>query len=85
MSIVNFTIPKALEHRVNQITKQKGFASRAEFFRFAAIYFMDVIEKPFASEDERFSYLAREVSREISRQYRGKKMPSIREQLADLL
>lgn len=84
MAIVNFSIPKALETRVKTITKKKGFASKAEFFRFAAIYFMDVIEKPFGADDEKLGYLANEIKKEVARQYRGKKIPSIREQLADL-
>lgn len=81
MPIVNFSVPKTLDRRVTELRRHKGFASKAEFYRFAAIYFIDVIEKPIASEEERFGYLARELSREISARYRGKKIPSLKEQL----
>lgn len=84
MAIVNFSVPKTLERRVGQIIKEKGFSSKAEFFRFAAIYFMDVADKPFASEDERFDYLTEAIREEVVRKFHGKKLPSAREQLADL-
>ncbi|MBI1961706.1 MAG: hypothetical protein HYS45_03330 [Parcubacteria group bacterium] len=84
MPIVNFSVPKTLDRRVNHIIKEKGFSSRAEFFRYAAIHFMDVVEKPFISEDERFEYLTRAIEKEVIEQYAGKKLPSAREQLADL-
>ena len=45
MSIINFSIPKTLEKKVVQIIKEKGFSSKAEFFRFAAINFIDILEK----------------------------------------
>ena len=84
MSIVNFSIPSTLDRRVTQLRKQKGFASKAEFFRFAAIYFMDVIERPIASEEERFNYLTDGLIKEISGRYRGKELPAVRKQLKDL-
>lgn len=84
MSIVNFTIPKVLEKRVAEIMKEKGFASKAEFFRFAAIYFIDIIDKPFVSEEENLEYLTEEISREVREKYRGKKLTSAKEQLADI-
>lgn len=84
MSIVNFSIPPTLEKRVGQIIKEKGFSSRAEFFRFAAIQFIDVINKPITSEEERFDYLSNALQQEIIKQFRGKKLPSAEEQLADI-
>jgi len=83
MPVVNFTIPKQLDKRILQTMKEKGVASRSEFFRFAAIYFMDVIEKPFAEEDARFDYLVSNLKKEL-KGYGKKKLSSAREQLADL-
>ncbi|MDI6882963.1 MAG: hypothetical protein QMC93_00600 [Patescibacteria group bacterium] len=84
MVVVNFTIPKTLERRIKKIIRKKGFNSRAEFFRFAALQFIDIIDKPTLSEDERFDYLTRALSDEIVKKYRYKKFPSLQEQLADL-
>lgn len=38
MSIINFSIPAQLNKKIQKTVKNKGFASRAEFFRFAAQY-----------------------------------------------
>ncbi|HLD61007.1 MAG TPA: ribbon-helix-helix domain-containing protein [Patescibacteria group bacterium] len=38
MSIVNFSIPAKLDQQIKKTIKEKGFASKAEFFRFAALY-----------------------------------------------
>lgn len=84
MSIVNFAIPATLEKRISQTLKKKGFASKAEFFRFAAIYFMDIFDKPYKDEDARFDYLAQALSEEVKRKYKGKKISSLRDQLKDL-
>ena len=84
MAIVNFAIPKTLEKRVEKTMKDKGFASKAEFFRFAAVHFIDVMEKPLVSEDAQFTYLTEAVGKELAKQYRGKRLPSIKEQLTDL-
>lgn len=83
MAIVNFSLPKTLERRVAAAIKEKGFASKAEFFRFAAVHFLDVIHKPFLNEDDRLAYLTNILSRELRERYRGKKLPSAREQLAE--
>lgn len=80
MPIVNFAIPKTLEQRLQQTIKKKGFNSRAEFFRFSAIYFMDVIDSP-NTENERFDYLTKSLTQEIKQKYSDEKIPSIEEQL----
>lgn len=64
--------------------KQKGFASKAEFFRFAAIYFMDVMNKPNVSEDDRFQILTTALNKELQVRYGNKQLPSAAQQLADL-
>lgn len=84
MAIVNFSLPKTLESRIFDAIRQKGFTSKAEFFRFAAMYFLDVIDKPFSNEDERFEYLAKTITKELRARYRGKKLPSLEQQLAGL-
>ncbi len=84
MSIVNFSIPLSLEKRISEIIKKKGFGSKAEFFRFAAIYFIDVVDKPISEEEERFSYLSDALTREVLAKYQGKKAVSVRDQLRNL-
>jgi len=84
MAIVNFSIPRNLEKRVQETINQKGFASKAEFFRFAAIYFMDIFERRAGSEEERFKHVTYALEQEILRRYRGRKLPSLEKQLADI-
>lgn len=84
MSIINFSIPQNLAKRIESIMQTKGFSSKAEFFRFSALYFIDIIEKPITNETERFDYLTSVLSEEIRAKYHGKKIPSAREQLKDL-
>ncbi|MFC1613305.1 ribbon-helix-helix domain-containing protein [Patescibacteria group bacterium] len=84
MPIINFTIPKILEKRVDSVVKRKGFATKAEFFRFAAMSFIETNEKETISEDERTACLTRAISKEVVRKYKNKKVPAIRKQLIDL-
>ena len=84
MAIVNFSIPRNLEKRVRETIHQKGFASKAEFFRFAAIYFMDILGRRVGNEEDRFKHLTDALQREIGVRYHGKRLPSASEQLADL-
>lgn len=84
MAIINFAIPTTLEKRVSTVMKQKGFATKAEFFRFAAIYFMDVINKPTVSEDDRFQILTTTLGKELHQRYGNKRLASAAKQLADL-
>lgn len=82
MPIVNFAIPKTLEKRVKQTIKTKGFTSKAEFFRVAAI---DFIENNNNNDEEKeFNQLTDTLTKAIIKKYKGKKIPSIEEQLADL-
>lgn len=41
MPIINFSIPKNLDDRVKMVVREKGFASKAEFFRYCAVQYMD--------------------------------------------
>ena len=45
MSIVNFSIPKTLEQRIVMTMKHRGFTSKAEFFRFAAMDYIDFLNR----------------------------------------
>ncbi len=84
MAIINFSIPKTLEQRVNQTIKEEGFASKAEFFRFAAISFIGLHPKNKTDEDERFNYLSRNLNYVILRKYKGRKIKSLEKQMIDL-
>ncbi|MEK7615620.1 MAG: hypothetical protein AAB420_00255 [Patescibacteria group bacterium] len=85
MAIVNFTIPKELERQVTAVIKKRGFASKAEFFRFSAMRFvMEESRKPFATQDERRAYLVQEIEREIAHRFKGKKFPSLEKVLANV-
>ena len=84
MAVVNFSIPKNLQRRVESTVRKKGFASRAEFFRFAAIYFMDILERRTGSEEERFEYLTEALRKEVLEYCPGKRIPPLSDQLADV-
>jgi len=84
MPIINFTIPKILEKRVDTVIKVKGFTTKAEFFRFAAMSFIETNEKESISKDERIACLTDAISKEVIRKYKNKKVPAIRKQLIDL-
>ena len=84
MSNINFSIPKTLEKQVEQVVKQKGFSNKAEFFRFAAINFINIVNKLEVDEEERFNYLTKALSQEVVKKYRGKKIPLLKKQLAGI-
>ena len=66
MSIVNFTIPKSLEHRVKLIIRKKGFPSKAEFFRFSAIRYLDETEQLPFDQNPRIAALSEMLEREFA-------------------
>lgn len=84
MSVVNFALSKPLEVKINKVIKKEGFASKAEFFRFAAMEYI----KNFLVEDdisqEEFEASARAFGQKLEKYTKNKKFPSVREQLADL-
>ena len=83
MAIVNFSIPSALNQRVAHIIKQEGFASKAEFFRFAAMRYVTDEKKYFRNEDEHIDYLVQSIAKELYL-FKGKKIPSLLEQLKNV-
>lgn len=85
MAIVNFAIAEPFEQEINQTIKKEGFASKAEFFRFAV---KDYINRKITSNDisqEEFDRQMGELGKTIHKKLGGKKLPSPEEQLADLL
>lgn len=84
MSIVNFAVTPTLDRRIRETMRTKGFVSKAEFFRFAALHFIDIVDKPLATEEERLGYLTDALTREVGHAYRHKKIASLKDQLADL-
>jgi Arc/MetJ-type ribon-helix-helix transcriptional regulator len=84
MTVINFAVPRTLEKRIDKTIREKGFASKAEFFRFAAVHFLDIVQRPIVSEDDRFSFLTEALRREVAKKYQGKNIPSITKQLADV-
>jgi Arc/MetJ-type ribon-helix-helix transcriptional regulator len=83
MSIVNFSIPSKLEKRVNSRIKEGGFAGKAEFFRMAAMFFLDSTSSQL-DESKRTEILLEAIKEEVVHKYGKKKLPSVRKQLADL-
>ncbi|MDC1205237.1 ribbon-helix-helix domain-containing protein [Candidatus Pacebacteria bacterium] len=83
MSVINFSIPKVLEGRVEKTIKEKGFVSKAEFFRMAAMYFLEHGASPINPE-KRSEQLTRAIKEEVVHKYKGRKIPSAQKQLADL-
>lgn len=84
MTIVNFSVPNQLNKQIKHTIKQKGFASKAEFFRFAVLNYIHLIEKPVVGEEERFDYLTKTLGEELKNIYSHKTIPSLREQLAGI-
>lgn len=82
MAIINFAVPENLAKRIDRTIKENGFASKAEFFRFAAVHFLDLVQKPAPSEDERFAFLQTAIQAEVVRRYKGKKLPNLKTQLS---
>lgn len=85
MSIVNFSISPTLAKRISRTIKERGFSSKAEFFRFAVIHFMDIVEKPTEiDEDLRFEILTKKLDLLLSKKLKNKKLPSLEDQLKDI-
>jgi Arc/MetJ-type ribon-helix-helix transcriptional regulator len=86
MAIVNFSIPETLESRVNDAVKAGGYASKAEFFRFAAMNLLD--KKENKKDDERtfpdpeIDRLADELGEVMHKAIDFDNLPSSEEQFA---
>jgi Arc/MetJ-type ribon-helix-helix transcriptional regulator len=51
MAIVNFSVPQTLEKQIHTIVKKRGFASKAEFFRCAAVHYLKMMNDPWPAID----------------------------------
>lgn len=49
MAIINFSIPATLENQIQSVVRLRGFASKAEFFRFTVIKYLDEIRDELSS------------------------------------
>ncbi len=84
MSIVNFSITKPLEKKVNQAIKMNGYASKAEFFRFAALSYIQNIVKQKEPSDAEYERSMDDLAQALQKAYVKKPFPSLEEQVADL-
>ena len=85
MSVVNFSVAEVLEERINQTIKEWGFASKAEFFRFLAIDFIQRHKKENFINDPEIDRLSDQLSKLIDKKAALKNLPSAEEQLSDLV
>ena len=81
MTIVNFAVPKQLEKRVEKTMKEKGFPSRAEFFRFAVIRYLDETETLPFNKNKRIADLSEQLETELKKKIGVKPLPSLKRQL----
>ncbi|MDP2586852.1 MAG: hypothetical protein Q8P32_03720 [Candidatus Komeilibacteria bacterium] len=84
MPIINFSIPRVLEQKISQTIKVKGFPSKAEFFRFAVIKYIDEEGKMPLEGNPRFAYLSGALESALEKKYKKRNIPSIKKQLSKL-
>ena len=84
MSIVNFSIPKTLETRIKTAVQKKGFASKAELFRFSVIHYLEEMERFPLDANRNITALSSALERELEKKIGTKPLPSIKKQLARL-
>ena len=85
MTIVNFAIPSSLNKRVSKVIEEKGFASKAEFFRHVTLQYLDVVESTTTQNSSKeLGRLADEITKLVVKKFKGKNLPSLEEQLEDM-
>ncbi len=84
MSVVNFTIPKSLEHRIAEAMRVQGFTTKAEFFRFSAINALQSFHQSSPTIDDEYAWELEKLAATIQKKFKGKKLPSLEEQFADM-
>lgn len=84
MSIVNFAIPQILEKRIEKTIKNKGFASRAELFRFAVLRYLDEEENLLFSNDAEMAAISNRLGEVLKQRFKGKTLPSLEQQMKRL-
>lgn len=83
MSIVNFNLKQPLEQKVNRVIKEQGFTSKAEFFRFVTLVYLNH-QIGSSVENDRYTAAVNDLRKVLHRKLAHKKLPALREQLADL-
>ena len=79
MPVANFTLSDNLENQIEQTIRQKGFHSKAEFFRASAIHYLQYLASP--TQDQIFDYLTTRLATVAHQKLGSKKFPSLRSQL----
>lgn len=84
MSNTNFSLTKPLEKKINHVIKKYGFASKAEFFRFAAMNYIQAVDQPNDISDAEYTAAINDLKNAIHEKFKNKVLPSLEEQFADL-
>lgn len=89
MAIINFSVPEQLHLRIKNYMKRKGIATKAEFFRYAALQSLE--RGGYEDSDEELSELASDqdiqdlsvrLEKSVAKLPRNYEVPSLREQIA---
>ncbi len=83
MAIINFKITKPLEKKIIEAIKRQGFNSKAEFFRFAAMQFIEKNDSV-VSDDDKLAYLTNELEKTLNAKLGNKKLPSLEKQISSI-
>jgi Arc/MetJ-type ribon-helix-helix transcriptional regulator len=84
MPIVNFKVNQKLNQRIENVIKEKGFSSKAEFFRYVALYWFDSGQNEKVDYDKEIKKLTQKIGEKIIEKYGNKKIASLEEQLSDI-
>ncbi len=85
MTIVNFSITEPLSKKINRVIKEWGFSSKAEFFRFIAINFVERSERREAKAKAELTQACHDLEKTALKKLKGKHLSSLEDQLSDLL
>ena len=86
MTVVNFSITTQLSNKINKAIEEKGFSSKAEFFRFAVMQYLENSnESKRDKTEESFEETMEELAHLLSKKYKNKELPSVEEQFNSLL
>lgn len=61
MAVINFSIPNTLEGQIKTVVKSRGFSSKAEFFRFTVIKYLDEIRSGLDGKTENGYTIKKEI------------------------
>ncbi len=81
MTVVNFVVPKTLDNRIMSFIRTKGYSSKSEFFRVAAISFLEKdTDANIFEKDDDIEMLTSKLSKALSKE-KNKKYINVRDQL----